>query len=94
MSTFHLTQFSDTPPTTEATWALNRDEAATIWYALSSYKASLVKSAAEADDTSNVEDQAFLYDTASKVAKLMFELRDDHSPAASAERIHKWLDTD
>jgi hypothetical protein len=39
MSEFELVdEFADEPPTTKGQWTLSRDEAATIWYALSAYK--------------------------------------------------------
>jgi hypothetical protein len=96
MSEFELVdEFADEPPTTKGQWTLSRDEAATIWYALSAYKKQLVKEATTTTDTNTtIEDEAFLYQFASKCARLQFELRDDHHPLEEATRIRSWLDTE
>jgi hypothetical protein len=91
MSEFHLTTTTDE---TFGVWRLSRDEAATLWYALSEYRNDLAKSATAAVAASNVEDQMFLFTTAGQVARLMFELRDDHPAHTPTQDVRKWLDTE
>lgn len=75
-----------------ATWTLTREEAATLWYALVAYKTHVVKDATDTN-TSQPENEMFLYDIAAKCAKLMFELRDDHTNGNDVV-VRTWLDTD
>lgn len=101
MSEFRLVKLAfegtaDTPPMTTADgiWELSRDEAATLWYALSAYKTQLIKDATSKDNPPTIEDEMFLLTTAGAVAKLQFELRDNHSPTSHAEAVRTWLDTE
>jgi hypothetical protein len=97
MSKFVLSQhpedtnhvLSDAP----AIWQLDRDEAATIWYALSEYKKQLVANAAKAAGAGDTEDETFAYEHAAKCSKLQFDMRDNHV-VTEAARVRTWLDCD
>jgi hypothetical protein len=67
-----LTPKTETP---KAVLVLTADELRTIWFALDKYKDVLLKDAL-ADVT--IEDQAFTLGAAAEIARLQFDIRDNH----------------
>lgn len=97
MSTFRLNNEHLT--VTEGQWTLERDEAATIWYALDVYKTKLEQSLAAANSSSvqgvagYYEELSYVYDHLHKVTNLMFELRDNHETDERGNNaVRRWLD--
>lgn len=60
---------------------MNRDEVATIWYALQEYKQNVLKTVKTSKRNKNpnyIEDEAFCYEQAAKCAQLQFMILDNH----------------
>jgi hypothetical protein len=97
MSKFKLntTPHGNTSKTT-ALWELNRDETATIWYALREYYDKVVGRQNINTNTKTVyryEDRADEHDLAQKISRLLSEVFEVQTEDVERE-IRQWLDVE
>jgi hypothetical protein len=74
-----------------ATLVADREETATIWFALEEYANNLRKTIDESTGSSKFEDRAFCYGILAQIAKLQFDIRENR-PEPQFSQFIEWLD--
>lgn len=69
---------------------VTREEAALVFYALGEYKQRLTETVSSTN--AGIEDEVFCYDILSQIAKMQFDMTEDHTPETK-RIIQTWLDT-